>query len=324
MQVKVSVIIPVYGVEKYIERCARSLFEQTLDDMEYIFVDDCTPDNSIEVLCRVLDEYPGRKSQVKIIRMPVNSKQAAARTAGMKEACGQYMIHCDPDDWIELDAYRLMYENAIEKNADIVSCCFYIHDGGNVVKSGKAGMHSTGIECLLSLDYMFSLCSNMIKTSLVNKYDIYPFTDINCGEDLNTIFRAFYYSRCVVAIDSCLYHYNLANENSITNNDAMLLINTQSKKNIEHLECYFNNCKDLRVKRALGYLKIKLKKSLLWPYRAVQARNISGWCTTWTDSHKYLYDYPEFNRSQQLFFHTFANYPKILSIYFRYLDWRTK
>ena len=57
---KVSVIIPVYGVEKYIERCARSLFEQTLNDIEYIFVDDCSPDKSIEILERIIEEYRPR------------------------------------------------------------------------------------------------------------------------------------------------------------------------------------------------------------------------------------------------------------------------
>lgn len=57
---KVSVIVPVYGVENYIERCARSLFEQTLGDIEYLFIDDCTPDNSIDVLKRVLKDYPLR------------------------------------------------------------------------------------------------------------------------------------------------------------------------------------------------------------------------------------------------------------------------
>lgn len=69
MMPKVSVIIPVYGVEKYIERCARSLFEQTLDDIEYLFIGDCTPDRSIDILKTVLDEYPQRKSQVIIRQM---------------------------------------------------------------------------------------------------------------------------------------------------------------------------------------------------------------------------------------------------------------
>ena len=66
---KVSVIIPVYGVEKYIERCARSLFEQTLDDMEFIFIDDCTPDGSINILSNVLESYPLRIKQTQIVKM---------------------------------------------------------------------------------------------------------------------------------------------------------------------------------------------------------------------------------------------------------------
>lgn len=60
---KVSVVIPVYGVEKYIERCARSLFEQTLDDIEYIFVNDCTKDRSIDILNSVINDYPARKNR---------------------------------------------------------------------------------------------------------------------------------------------------------------------------------------------------------------------------------------------------------------------
>ena len=82
---KVSVCIPVYGVEKYIERCARSLFEQTMkDDIEFIFVDDCTPDKSIEILQKVLEEYPERKNQVKIIRHETNKGLTGARNTALK------------------------------------------------------------------------------------------------------------------------------------------------------------------------------------------------------------------------------------------------
>ena len=67
---KVSVIIPVYGVEKYIERCARSLFEQTLNDIEYIFVDDCSPDKSIEILEHIVEEYrPRFTREKKVVRI---------------------------------------------------------------------------------------------------------------------------------------------------------------------------------------------------------------------------------------------------------------
>ncbi len=64
---QVSVLVPVYRVDRFIERCARSLFEQTYDNLEYIFVDDCSPDNSIAILRRVMEDYPERKGQV---RMP--------------------------------------------------------------------------------------------------------------------------------------------------------------------------------------------------------------------------------------------------------------
>ena len=92
---KVSVIIPIYGVEKYIERCVRSLFEQTLDDIEYLFIDDCSPDGSVRIIMRILDEYPNRKEQVIIHRMEQNSGQAKVREWGMKNATGDYVIHCD-------------------------------------------------------------------------------------------------------------------------------------------------------------------------------------------------------------------------------------
>ena len=130
---KVSVIVPVYGVEKYIERCARSLFEQTLDDIEYLFIDDCTTDRSIEILQQVLEEYPQRKPQVTIHRMEQNSGQAAVRKWGMQNATGEYVIHCDSDDWVDTDMYRAMYEKAKEEDADVVLCGFVRSDGERIL-----------------------------------------------------------------------------------------------------------------------------------------------------------------------------------------------
>ena len=76
---KVSVLVPVYGVEKYIERCAVSLFEQTHRDMEYVFVNDCTPDRSISILRSVIERYPDRAPQVRIIDNEVNRGVGATR-----------------------------------------------------------------------------------------------------------------------------------------------------------------------------------------------------------------------------------------------------
>ncbi len=83
---KISLLIPVYGVEKYIERCARSLFGQTYQNIEYIFVDDCTKDSSIAVLKKVLDDYPFRKEQVTIIHHNFNKGLSAARNTAFNHA----------------------------------------------------------------------------------------------------------------------------------------------------------------------------------------------------------------------------------------------
>ena len=130
---KVSVLVPVYGVEKYIERCARSLFEQTMDDIEFIFVDDCTPDHSIEILKSVIEEYRLRfaekKYEVRIERLPTNSGLAAVRRHGIQLATGDYIINCDSDDWVDVTMYEKMYNKAIEEDADMVVCDYYRSDG---------------------------------------------------------------------------------------------------------------------------------------------------------------------------------------------------
>ena len=89
----VSVIIPIYNVECFITRCATSLLEQTLQEVEFIFVDDATPDNSIHLLQEVLERYPKRKEQVKLIRHVINQGLPAARNIGLAVASGEYIFH---------------------------------------------------------------------------------------------------------------------------------------------------------------------------------------------------------------------------------------
>ena len=126
---KVSVIVPVYNVEKYIERCVRSLFEQTLDDIEYIFVDDCSPDNSISIVKSVSEDYPNRKNNIKYCIHNKNRGLTSTRNTGLAVATGDFIAHCDSDDWVTKDAYQIMYEAAISEDADMTICDFFISDG---------------------------------------------------------------------------------------------------------------------------------------------------------------------------------------------------
>lgn len=239
---KVSVIIPVYGVEKYIERCARSLFEQTLDDVEYLFIDDCTPDKSVEVLNRVLEEYPNRKSQVIIHRMEQNSGQAAVREWGAKNATGDFIIHCDSDDWVDTNMYLEMYNEAIAQNADVAICDFAVTDGGSIyikITACHAKTPEQFVEnCLLQRD-PWSLCNKLFKRKVYCKVE-YPTASM--GEDLATITQLFVKVNKICYIPKIFYNY-FQNSNSTihqTSEEAIVRRYRQLQDNtsiaIKHLE----------------------------------------------------------------------------------------
>ena len=98
-QNKVSICVPVYGVEKYIERCAISIFEQTYTNLECIFVNDCTKDNSIKILYNVIERYPQRREKIRIIQHDCNRGLAAARNTALEAASGDYILHVDSDNY---------------------------------------------------------------------------------------------------------------------------------------------------------------------------------------------------------------------------------
>jgi len=220
---KLSVIIPVYGVEPYIERCARSLFEQTLDDIEYIFVDDCSPDHSIDIILRIAGEYPKRLGQVRVIHHPKNMGLAIARRSGMEAATGEYFIHCDSDDWLARDAYKLMYEEAKAKNADVVVCDYSISDGmGHTSTPEHAScLHSDRISFIRDMLYQkvsWSIWNKMFRRSLLQEHTItYPIQPM--GEDSAFTLQLTYYCNKIVHIDRSLYFYFLR-PGSIVNNSS--------------------------------------------------------------------------------------------------------
>ena len=117
---KVSVIVPVYNVENYIERCLNSLVNQTLKDIEIIVVNDGSTDNSIKVINDFLDKY---KNIIYVEKK--NGGLSDARNYGMKYAKGDYIAFLDSDDYVDTTIYEKMYNKAVEENADFVECDFY-------------------------------------------------------------------------------------------------------------------------------------------------------------------------------------------------------
>lgn len=212
---KVSVVIPVYGVEKYIERCARSLFEQTLDDIEYIFVDDCTPDNSISILRKVLSEYPNREKQVKILRHEKNKGLVQARQTGLKIASGEYIAHCDSDDWVDVHMYEEMYNKAIDEDADVVVCDYVVTNDTSIIKTINA-CHAKSAKqlienCLFQRD-PWSLCNKLFNRKVYYNIE-YPKGAM--GEDMATTIQLLWNCKTLSYINKPYYQY-FYNSESIT------------------------------------------------------------------------------------------------------------
>ena len=224
---KVSVIVPIYGVEKYIERCARSLFEQTLDDIEYIFVDDCTKDNSINVLERVVEDYPNRKSQVTIIHHDVNKGLPQARKTGVEASHGDYIVHCDSDDWVDTGMYQRLYEKAKKEDADVVFCdCFaYRNEKCKYVISKNINdpSKSTILKRLLTESSLNNVWSVIVKKDLFTNI---VFPNDNQSEDRTIVIQLCLYAKKISSIALPLYYYRTSNMESISNQrDCNALIN---------------------------------------------------------------------------------------------------
>lgn len=215
---KVSIIVPVYNVSRYIERCARSLFEQTFDSIEFIFVNDCSPDDSIEILTNVINQYPLKREMVRIIDHDTNRGLAAARNTGLSIAKGEYIQHVDSDDFLELDMIELLYNKAIEEKADIVVSDF-IFDWGKVTQSLTQKFSANPTEftkLLLNCEVLPGVVNKMIKKTLYSENNIFALEGINMGEDYVTITRLSYFANKISKVEKPLYHYSQINENAYT------------------------------------------------------------------------------------------------------------
>lgn len=216
---KVSVIVPVYGVAKYISRCASSILSQTLDDLEILFIDDCTPDNSIEILKNTIAKFPERADAVRIIKMTSNGGQAAVRRRGIIEASGDFIIHCDSDDWVDSNLYELMYNEAIRSDADVVVCPIRdeYQNGGHTRPSRSLPASCNDVVCNWWRDSVGMFCWNkMVRRRIYTVHDIKPFIGINMWEDNGLMLRVFYHAGRLSQINGAVYHYNRANVNAMT------------------------------------------------------------------------------------------------------------
>ena len=243
---KVSIIVPVYGVEHYIERCARSLFEQTYQDLDFVFVNDCTPDRSIELLKEVVKVYPEREDSVKIISHEKNRGIAASRNTGLDHAIGEFVLFVDSDDWLAPGAIELLVNKQLENDADVVSGNRLIHyeDKEELLEERQYKNTEQMILQMMQHTWDHFVTGRLFRRSLFVDYGLRWLDGYDMAEDRYMMTLLPYYSKAFDIVDGTIYHYERENVNAVTKTrDGKKIIrnNKQELGNLLSLEQFFRD-----------------------------------------------------------------------------------
>ena len=213
MNEKISVIVPVYNVEKYLDKCLESIVHQTYRNLEIILVDDGSSDNC-PAMC---DEWAGKDKRIKVIHKE-NGGLSSARNAGLDFATGEYIVFVDSDDWLDTDAVEKLLRAAVENRADIVASGFYFEN-----ESGTSSIQDLRVSSFENEDIAFALltdeirpevCSKLYSARLIGKLRFDE--SMKYAEDLPFNFNVMLKAKKLFCMAVSCYHYYQRNAGSIT------------------------------------------------------------------------------------------------------------
>lgn len=249
---KISVIVAIYAAEKYLRCCLDSLLNQTFHDFEIILVDDGSRDGSAQIC----DEYVAKDSRIKTIHKE-NGGVASARQCGLDNAVGEFVIHVDPDDWIDQKMLEEMLQKAMEDSSDMVICDFMKHEDGNCecLYQKPKSLESQSVMREFFHDLHGSCCNKLVRRNLFEKHRIAFPQDMIVWEDLFVCVMLTMHNIRISYIPKPFYHYMCSvNENSI--------VNTASKRKLDSMLSfiqYFEKLDDFD-KSLLDRRKIDVKR----------------------------------------------------------------
>lgn len=206
----VSIIVPVYNVEKHLEECVESLINQTYKDVEYIFVDDGSTDNCPQIL----DSYAEKYESIQVIHK-LNGGLSAARNCGLLKACGDYVTFVDSDDYFDLSAVQTLIEAAEKTGADVVEA--RLTSNKDLLAAGSGAVELIEKEELLKQffsekGFTVTACGQLYRRSLFNET---CFPEGRIFEDYATTYKLVVAAKKIATVDKNLYYYR-DNPNSIT------------------------------------------------------------------------------------------------------------
>lgn len=269
MAQKVSILIPVYGVEEHIAQCAESLFKQSYKDIEYVFVDDCTPDRSFDVLKEVVSKYPERQTAVKIVRNERNLGSGMTRDVALKVSTGSYVMFADSDDILPLDAVEILHNAIQQGSADMAEGAFSTF--------GKEEKTTIPYVCRSKKEYIqlllcrycvaHSLWAKMYRRSLLTDSGVTFISGIGDMEDYCLLARIAPYIRRRVTTNEVVYKYRLEGT-SFFNKEAV------TKRSISQLTAHKEVAAFYKQHDKNGDLKFALQLAMTGMMRLLREHNV--------------------------------------------------
>lgn len=293
MQDLISIIVPIYNVEKYLRQCIESILSQTYGNLEIILVDDGSED-SCPAIC---DEYASRDSRIVVIHK-ANEGLVSGRKAGIKRATGKYVQCVDGDDWIEPQMTESLHELMIREDVDLVMCGHY-EDYGDHRKPVKHGFEAGryGAEELKSVVFPRMICGEhffqwglfpsmwdkMYKREMLMHYQLGVDESITMGEDAACNYPLLSNAESIYISDECLYHYRQRTDSMILTqeHDEMLrrrfeALYTSALREFENSDPGYGLCEQWKkyvlflVIPRMGFIQGKTKEmKTLFPYKDV-------------------------------------------------------
>ena len=204
----VSIIVPVWNVEKYLARCLESLVKQTLDDIEILIINDGSPDNSQQIIDKYVSEYP---TKIRAF-LQKNSGCASARNLGIKYATAKYIGFVDSDDWVAENMFELLYNCAELNNSEVVTCGTYKVWGEDGAKFKEIIYYKQDIS---ANKYVIACDTVWNKIYRRDFWLRYAFTYTGLSDDAKILPQIFYYAQHTSTVEKPLYYYYQLNDKSL-------------------------------------------------------------------------------------------------------------
>ncbi len=276
------------------------MFGQSYPNIEYIFVDDCSPDGSISAIHEILRKYPERAHSVRYIRHEQNRGLPSARNSGLEAASGDYIYHCDSDDWLEPSLIEEMLRLAQDSDADVVWCDFNMaFEGGDKLSVSEfcAEDKQDVISAMFHERIHSVIWNKLAKKKLYDQYLIRSLDGFAMGEDRNVSTKLLSVADTVRYLPASLYNYRY-NPNSICNSGNAKKNNVARIENAREILRFFKaNHIDWVAKEDLNMMKMHSKREMLF---SSDLDELLSWGDIFPESNRTLFSCKEIPAQHRL------------------------